>query len=62
MLLVYIELFYILILPMINNDEVVVELQRIISRREYVLSVEDSDKFHFEYDALCKTTIELKDN
>ena len=54
MLLVYIELFYILILPMINNDEVVVELQRILARREYILSVADSDSFHFEYDALCK--------
>jgi len=40
---------------MISNDDVVVELERIISRREYVLSVEDSDKFHLEYDALCKT-------
>lgn len=40
---------------MISNDEVVIELERIISRREYVLSVEDSDNFHFEYDALCKT-------
>lgn len=40
---------------MISNDDVVVELERIISRRGYELSVEDSDKFHFEYDALCKT-------
>lgn len=39
---------------MINNDEVVVELQRILARREYILSVADSDNFHFEYDALCK--------
>jgi hypothetical protein len=39
---------------MINNDEVVVELQRILARREYILSVADSDSFHFEYDALCK--------
>lgn len=40
---------------MISNDEVVIELQRILARREYVLSVEDSDSFHFEYDSLCKT-------
>ena len=38
---------------MINEEEVIKDLVKIISQREYVLTVEDSDNFHFEYDWLC---------
>lgn len=38
---------------MIYEEDIVKKLVWIISNREYVLTVEDSDRLHYEYDGLC---------